>query len=65
MPRFSIEAESATAGYTVKRHTTEDGSDAVFKDRAAAEEAASIWVNTINEAKYAEVDDWVAVVAKS
>jgi len=65
MPRFSIQAESATAGYTIKRHATEDGSDAIFKNQATAEEAAGIWVNTINEAKYAEVDDWTAIVTKS
>ena len=65
MPRFRIQAESATAGYAVQRHATEDGRDAIFKDQLEAEEAAGIWVNSINEAKYAEVDDWVAVVAKS
>jgi hypothetical protein len=65
MPRFSIQAESASAGYTIKRHTTPDGSDAVFKNQADAQESADIWINTINEAKYAEVDDWVAIVAKS
>jgi hypothetical protein len=65
MPRFSIEATSPTAGYTVKRHATADGSDAIFKNQKSAEEAAAIWIDTINEAKYAEVDDWVAVVAKS
>ena len=65
MPRFSIEATSTTAGYTVKRHTMPDGSDAIFKNATEAEQAAAIWVGTLNEAKFSDAEDWTTVVARS
>jgi hypothetical protein len=65
MPRFSIEATSPTAGYTVKRHAMSDGSNAIFKNATEAEQAAAIWVSTLNEAKFSDADDWTTVVAKS
>jgi len=36
----------------------------VFKNQLAAEQAAAIWVATLNEAKFSETDDWAVVVAK-
>jgi hypothetical protein len=64
MPRFSIQATSPTAGYTVNRYSTPDGTDTVFKNQLAAEQAAAIWVATLNEAKFSDTDDWAVVVAK-
>ena len=65
MPQYKITAESATAGYAVTRHQTEDGSDAVFKDLAEAELLANHWVDTLNEEKFAETDDWLVKVEPS
>jgi hypothetical protein len=65
MPRFSLQAESVTAGYTVNRYTTADGGDAVYKNLAEATKAAELWVATLNAEQYSESTDWVAKVAKS
>jgi hypothetical protein len=65
MPRFSITAYSAQADYSMKRHSTADGLDAVFKNQKLAEQAAQIWVDTLNEVKLVNAEDWVATVTAS
>jgi hypothetical protein len=65
MPQYSITAESATAGYSVTRHQTEDGTDTVFKNLKEATTLADHWVATLNEEKFAETDDWLVTVEPS
>ena len=65
MQRFSIQATSATAGYTVKRTNTEDGSDSVFKNLMQAQAQAEQWVTLLNEETFANCTDWVVQVDKT
>jgi hypothetical protein len=65
MPRFSITAYSAQADYSMKRYDTQDGMDSVFKNRKLAEQVAQEWVDTLNEIKLIDCEDWVATVAPS
>jgi hypothetical protein len=65
MPQYSITAESATAGYSVTRYATEDGTDAVFKNLAEASLLADHWVATLNEEKFANTSDWLVKVEAS
>ena len=65
MPQYKITAESATAGYAVTRHQTEDGSDRVFKNLAEAELLANHWVDTLNQEKFADSSDWLVKVESS
>ena len=65
MPRFSITARSESADYTLKRNDTEDGMDSIFKNLAHATSVAQHWVDTLNEEKLINSEDWVVTVVRS